>query len=335
MFNFLFFSALKKSFLVVIILASFIGAIFFRNQPAFTFYTRAMRRASDIVFPSNTRNAAEFNLEFKRTHVGREEVAKRLPNVFLIGSPKCGTDAILSFLDLHPSIVSRTSTTLYFGANYDKDLEWYRQQMLPSQDGQIVIEKGLGYMHSELALDRIYRYNSSVKLLMILREPVERTLSWYGEYVSLGRARNETLQTFEDIILMPGGEELNTSSKPIRRGRFSEYVTKCYNRFPKKQIFIIDGEKFVSDPYVELKKVESFLNLDNFYTRDTFVFNKDKGFYCTVLADNKIKCKAESKGRKHIEIAADLREKLKRYFETWNQKLRQITGMNFSWITSS
>ena len=86
----------------------------------------------------------------------------------------------------------------------------------------------------------------------------------------------------------------------------------------------------MQDPYVELKKIETFLNIDKFYTKDMFVFDKDKGFYCPVLSDGVVRCKDARKGRKHIKISTELREKMKIYFKPWNEKLRQITGINFS-----
>ena len=274
------------------------------------------------------RNAEEFNRG--KPNAMKQSNNKRLPNVFLIGAAKCGTGTLLSYLNLHPSIVSRQETTLYFMNNYDKDLEWYGEQMPPSKEGQIVIERGLPYMANDTVLDRLYVYNSSVKLLVILREPVDLTLSIYSEYLSLRTPRNK--REFEDCVLMSGSGQVNASSLFIRQGRFSESLEKCYNRFPKNQILIIDGGTFVRDPYVELQKVETFLDIDQFYTRAMFVFDKEKGFYCPVLADGRLKCKGNKKGRKHITLPVSLRQKLERYYELWNQKLYNLTGMKLSWM---
>ena len=335
---FLLSSVLLKSFLAVTLSVTGICIGFSLHPSSQSLYTRTVIRLGQNFLPnchSNTRNAAEFYSDCESTHVKRHDIDKRLPSVFMIGAAKCGTGTLNSFLHLHPSIANRSDATLYFDEHYDEDLEWYRQQMLPSKEGQVVMDGAVGYINREETLDKLKQYNSSVKLLVILREPVERTLSWYGEYLSLGRAKNKTLLEFEDIVLKPGGEELNTASVPIKTGRFSESLARCYDRFPKQQIHIIDGDKFAEDPYVELKKVETFLKIDNFYTKDMFIFDKDKGFYCPVLSDGVVKCKDARKGRKHIEISTDLREKMKIYFKPWNQKLRQITGIKFLWMNSS
>ena len=335
---FLLSSVLLKSFLVVTLFVTGICIGFYLHPSSHSLYTRTMLRLEQNFLPncqSTTRNAAEFYRYFERTNVKRHDIDKRLPSVFMIGVAKCGTGTFNSFLHLHPSIVNKMDTISYFDEHYDKDLEWYRQQMLPSKEGQVVIERAVGYINREETLDKLKQYNSSVKLLVILREPVEKTLSWYGEYLSSRKDKNETLLEFEDIVLKPGGEQLNTASVPIKTGRFSESLARCYDRFPKKQIHIIDGDKFVQEPYVELKKVETFLNIDNFYTKDMFIFDKDKGFYCPVLSDGEVKCKDARKGRKHIEISTDLREKMEIYFKPWNQELRQITGINFSWMNTS
>ena len=331
-------SVLMRSFLAVTLFVTGICIGFYLHPSSHSLYTSTMIRKEESFLlncPSKTRNAAEFYRDCEITNVKRHDIDKRLPSVFMIGVAKCGTDTFNNFLHLHPSIVNRMDSILYFDKHYDKDLEWYRQQMLPSKEGQVVIERAVGYINREETLDKLKQYNSSVKLLVILREPVERTLSWYGEYLSLGRAKNKTLLEFEDIVLKPDGEELNTASVPIKTGRFSESLARCYDRFPKQQIHIIDGDKFVQDPYVELKKVETFLNIKNFYTKDMFIFDKDKGFYCPVLSDGVVRCRDGRKGRKHIEISTNLREKMKIYFKPWNQELRQITGIDFSWMNSS
>ena len=327
-----------KSFLAVTLFVTGIYIGFYRNISSNILHIRNLIQEEDSFLPNcqtNTRNAAEFYRDCERTNVKRHDIDKRLPSVFLIGVAKCGTDTLNSFLHLHPSIANRSVETFYFDKHYDEDLEWYRQQMLPSKEGQVVMDRVVGHINREETLDKLKQYNSSVKLLVILREPVERTLSWYGEYLSLGRAKNKTLLKFEDIVLKPDGEEVNIASGPIKTGRFSESVARCYDRFPKQQIHIIDGDKFAEDPYGELKKVETFLKIDNFYTKDMFIFDKDKGFYCPVLSDGVVLCQDARKGGKHIEISTDLREKMKIYFKPWNQKLRQITGINFSWMNSS
>ena len=232
---FLLFSVLLKSFLAVALFVTGICIGFYLNPSSHSLYTRTMIRTEKSFLPncqSKTRNAAEFYRDCEITNVKRHDIDKRLPSVFLIGVAKCGTGTFNSFLHLHPSIVNRIDSTLYFNEHYDKDLEWYRQQMIPSQEGQVVIERAVGYINREETLDKLKQYNSSVKLLVMLREPVERTLSWYGEYLSLGRAKNKTLPEFEDIVLKPDGKELNNASVPIKTGRFSESVARCYDRFP-------------------------------------------------------------------------------------------------------
>ena len=50
--------------------------------------------------------------------------------------------------------------------------------------------------------------------------------------------------------------------------------------FPRKQIHIVDGDKLADDPFPEIQKLETFLNLPPKIRPENFVFNEKKGFHC-------------------------------------------------------
>ena len=60
------------------------------------------------------------------------------------------------------------------------------------------------------------------------------------------------------------------NSNLIRRGRYIESYKRWLEYFPKEQILILNGENFVLNPYEEVKKVEEFLNLKNFFQKNHF-----------------------------------------------------------------
>ena len=78
-------------------------------------------------------------------------VVRRLPQALIIGVPKAGTRALLTFLDLHPLIKSAGPEPHFFdeNSNYVRGFEWYRALMPPSRSDQITIEKTPGYFISE------------------------------------------------------------------------------------------------------------------------------------------------------------------------------------------
>jgi hypothetical protein len=105
--------------------------------------------------------------------------------------------------------------------------------------------------------------------------------------------------------------------------------------FPKEQFLFIDGEGFITNPFKEVKKIEKFLNLKSFFTKEHFAFNSKKGFYCIIKdlnsKDKKRRCMGLSKGREHPFIAKDTLEKLNKFFKPLSIELFQMIKQKPFW----
>ena len=133
---------------------------------------------------------------------------RRLPQCIIFGVRKAGTRALLQYLNIHPDIVITCDEMHFFERDekYNLTLEYYRKQMPYSFEGQITIEKTPRYFTEEVVPERIYRMNSSIKLLLIVRNPVDRLLSDYAQLRDLKIQRNKTVIPFEDEVLTEDGE---------------------------------------------------------------------------------------------------------------------------------
>ncbi|XP_072030151.1 heparan sulfate glucosamine 3-O-sulfotransferase 1-like [Amphiura filiformis] len=85
--------------------------------------------------------------------------------------------------------------------------------------------------------------------------------------------------TFENTVLFRNGS-VNSDNSIIDTGIYVKYMKKWLAVFPREQFLVIDGEEFVYNPLPSLQKVESFLNISNFFTHDTFYFDFGKKFFC-------------------------------------------------------
>ena len=120
----------------------------------------------------------------------------------------------------------------------------------------------------------------------------------------------------------------NYSNIEIRFGRFLNY-------FPRENIHIIDGDNLIKqNPYIQLSKIEKFLNLSSHFDRSQFTFVPEKGFYCTARKTNGPSCASKSKGRKHVAVNEKTKEKLRQFLVEPNLEFFQLSGMNFSWNDS-
>lgn len=140
--------------------------------------------------------------------------------------------------------------------------------------------------------------------------------------------------------------------------------------FRRDQIHIVNGDKLISEPHVELNKIETFLGLPNQIRRNQFVFNLKKNFFCARMhpasssigdhslnsstswrqktrfaaANNKnlnsfkttgrhssIRCLNSSKGRKHPQVAKQVLSKLRQFYAPFNRHFERLVGMQFNW----
>ena len=114
-----------------------------------------------------------------------ERGEQRLPHAIVIGVRKAGTRALLNYLSAHPDIRVAPSECHFFAddANYRQGLDFYRRQMPYSTPQQLTLEKTPNYFQKgAVAAERIRAMNSSVRLLVVVREPVTRAVSDYVQF---------------------------------------------------------------------------------------------------------------------------------------------------------
>ncbi|CAL4141148.1 unnamed protein product, partial [Meganyctiphanes norvegica] len=138
---------------------------------------------------------------------------KRLPQAIIIGVKKCGTHALTDMISLHPQVVHAKKYEMHFfekdkitgsDKRYQMGLEWYRENMPPSYENQITIEKTPSYFISDDAPERISEMNSSIKLILIVRDPTTRVVSDYLHTKDMHKERK--FKPFWKEILQPNGE---------------------------------------------------------------------------------------------------------------------------------
>uniref|UniRef100_A0A671RAS7 Sulfotransferase n=1 Tax=Sinocyclocheilus anshuiensis TaxID=1608454 RepID=A0A671RAS7_9TELE len=96
---------------------------------------------------------------------------KKLPQAIIIGVKKGGTRALLEFLRLHPDIRAVGAEPHFFDRNYEKGLEWYRELMPKTEEGQLTMEKTPSYFVTKEVPGRIHAMSKDTKLIVVVRDP--------------------------------------------------------------------------------------------------------------------------------------------------------------------
>ena len=263
---------------------------------------------------------------------------KRLPQCLIIGNFKCGTKELLDLMSMHPRIIIKTRPqyeTKFFSHDYKyaKGLFWYKNQMPCSYKNQIIIEKSPEYFQRPKCASRIHAMNSTIKLIVMVREPVSRTVSHFTFF------NNYTLLKLEDSVINKTTGEILKIKSAIQCSIYDEGMENYLNFFDRSQIKLIDSEDFKRDPYTVLRDLETFLNLEHTIGRDNFVFNEEKGLFC--LRQNRTSetasCYSSRRGRNITDfkkLATDTPQvyrKLEDYFRPHNERFFKLAGRVFDW----
>ncbi|KAG8199165.1 hypothetical protein JTE90_015996 [Oedothorax gibbosus] len=276
-------------------------------------------------------NADDEAVENMRDRVRFPRTKRRLPQCIIIGVRKCGTRALLEFLNLHPSIQKASDEVHFFDEDdkYGLGLEWYRRRMPYSFPDQITIEKSPAYFITDSAPARIRAMNDTVKLLLIVRDPVTRLISDYAQLAANKARKDKQLASFEDLVLQPDGQ-VNTAYKAVRISMYSVFYEKWHRVFPRRQMHIVDGDDLIKDPFPEVQRIEEFLGIAHRISKDNFFYNKTKGFYC-VRNETTEKCLNESKGRRHPVVSEEVVHKLRQFYAPYNRMFFRAAGRDFGW----
>lgn len=218
--------------------------------------------------------------------------------------------------------------------------------------------------------ERIFAMNSSVRILLIIREPVTRAISDYAQLRShalaayfssppqqsgnssttpstttLGNeipefspprsAKNLSHplpQAFRSFeeLAIMPDGSVNVAYRPITISVYHLHMLRWIEVFDRRQILIVNGDQLIEDPLPQLKRIESFLGIDPKLTRQNFYFNRTKGFYC-MRNDTAEKCLREGKGRKHPKVRPEVVAKLRSFFKVHNKRFYDLVGENFGW----
>jgi len=100
------------------------------------------------------------------------------PNFLCVGNVKAGSTSLWSTLKQHSNIfMPETKEIHFFDWNYDKGFEWYENYFKNVTDEKIVGEVTPNYMYRDIFLNRIYKHFDNLKVLILIRNPIERAIS--------------------------------------------------------------------------------------------------------------------------------------------------------------
>ena len=177
-------------------------------------------------------------------------MAPKLPTFIGIGVQRAGTTWLYHCLKDHPLVfVPEKKELHFFNINFEKGLDWYLKFFAHAKDELAIGEITPDYYYETAAINRIFDYFPNVKLIISLRNPVDRA---YSAYKLFHKSFNEL--TFEEAF---------KKNKKLRElGFYHKWLSCVFTLFPRENLHVILYDDIVSSPKMVIRNLYSFLGVD-------------------------------------------------------------------------
>ncbi len=240
----------------------------------------------------------------------------KVPNFIIIGSQRCGTTSLYTYLAQHPQILTPIKKEMdFFSWHFHRGIDWYLAHFPPIPEGEQFLtgEASPSYFDFREAPQRLYSAFPEVKLIVLLRNPVDRAISQFyrladlnWEVRSLDRAISDEVARLAQNPAYIIGEE---PGNYLARGRYIEFMKNWLAFFPKEQLLVLKSEDFYAGAATTVKQVLEFLDLPEYQLSE--YQNANPGSY--------------------QPVSDSVRDWLSDYFRPYNQQLEEYLGRKFDW----
>jgi len=201
---------------------------------------------------------------------------EKWPNLFIVGASKSATGTLYVHLSKVPGIcMSTIKEPNYFSVKIHpgdgelviRDKKQYLSLFNIGKDDKIIGEASPEYLADSEAPNLIHQVSPKAKIIIILRDPVERAYSHYFTFVRQGRIKN----SFHDevhLALENKKKGIKSNFGLLEVGLYSEEVKRYLEKFGPKQVKVLIFDEFVKNQKAALEEVLEFLGVD--YTYEDF-----------------------------------------------------------------
>jgi hypothetical protein len=270
----------------------------------------------------------------RRLELGFRKVTspfRALPDFVIVGAQKCGTSSLHQYFIQHPRLLAASIKEVHFfdgglHPKWDKFAEgealyrsYFPLRSSVRRKKALCFEASPNYMFSPVAPKRMARMVPEAKIVVLLRDPVERAISHYFHELRRGRETDdiETAFSRESERLSEAIDQKNYKDTKFinlsykTRGRYAEQLTRLFRHFPSSNVQVIEAETFFEDPIAVMSQILDFVGLEQF--------------------DIPVDVRPTGEGSNKIAVPDDVRKSLHAYFAEPNRALVKLLGREFRW----
>jgi Sulfotransferase family len=221
---------------------------------------------------------------------------QRVPDFFIVGSPKTGTTSLHATLKRHPRIfMPHLKEPLFLASDmlprsesdnrprergFPRTLEEYLALFENAKPGQLAGEATTTYLWSRTAANGIADLQPDARIIAILREPASLLRSLHLQFL---RTRNEAVEDLREAMSLEAarreGQRIPRHSHRPQLLQYSEHVRyteqlgRYHARFSPEQILVLIYDDFIADNVATVRRVLQFLDVDDGKPRDAMNLN--------------------------------------------------------------
>ena len=220
---------------------------------------------------------------------------RMLPSFLICGGQRCGTTSLYRALAAHPVVLKAVlhKGVHYFDTSYSRGLDWYRAHFPLLRTAEKIAERyGVPartfesspyYMYHPQAAARIARDLPYARLIVLVRDPVERAYSQhhhevarafesereFGAALALEPARLHRQE--ERLAVDPDYYSFAHQHHAYRaRGEYARYLSAMAQHLGRERIHVVESERFFTDPEPVYDEICEFLGLPSDMERPVF-----------------------------------------------------------------
>lgn len=256
------------------------------------------------------------------------------PSFLIVGAQRAGTTTLYRVLSEHPAVARPTVSKGigFFDVRYERGLRWYlghfpleRPARRRHGPAATTFESSGYYLFHPLAAARIARDLPDARVVVMVRDPVERAYSAHRHE----QARGFESEPFEEALELETertqGEVERILADPsyqsfehrhhsyLARSRYSEQIDRFIEELGRDRVYVVDADEFFEHPDVEFERLASWLGLPPWRPGQVEQWN----------------------ARPRTPMDPELRARLERYFEPYDARLAEQMGRTPSWRRAS
>ena len=175
----------------------------------------------------------------------------RFPDFLIIGAVKAGTTWLWNLLLEHPDLYlpANRKELRFFNAHWSEGVDWYASWFTGAAE-RVTGEVSPEYLHFPAAAERIRSVLPAVKLIAVLRDPVERAYSHVRMHCKRGAISPSDI---DDAVLRPFF---------VEPGLYGKHLDRYLNLFCREQMFVLRFENLMEDTDTAISNILAFLEVE-------------------------------------------------------------------------